>query len=85
MGIQSDGSLFTWGSNAAGQLGNGSNTDVKTPTQLGKDAWSDIGAGADMQMAIKSDGTLWGWGLNNGQLGNGTDTPLTVPTRAGNP
>lgn len=72
--IHSDGTLWAWGSNESGQLGDGTQTDRSRPVQVGKDKdWAEVSAGSNYSLAIKKDGTLWAWGTNNcGQLGDGT-------------
>lgn len=79
-GIQSDGTLWTWGYNTDGQLGDGTQVDKLTPTQIGSDTWNDVAARNGGCIAIKSDGTLWAWGSNtNGQVGDGTTTTRISP------
>ena len=71
--IKSDGTLWSWGSNGYGQLGDGSNNDSLVPVQEDSNSteWSSVGAGYYHTSAIKSDGTLWSWGWNGyGQLGS---------------
>lgn len=82
-GMQSDGTLWTWGSNALGQLG--TLADNSTPTQVATSAnWSTFAAGGYYTVAIKSDGTVWAWGNNRyGQLGDGTTTNKDTPTQIG--
>jgi alpha-tubulin suppressor-like RCC1 family protein len=83
MGIQKDGSLWTWGSNVDGQLGNSSTSSnpVSTPTKIGTGVYNAVSAGASHSMAIATNGTLWGWGANgSSQLGNNaTGGTVTVP------
>ncbi|WP_074961625.1 T9SS type A sorting domain-containing protein [Flavobacterium akiainvivens] len=85
LAIKSDGTLWAWGQNNNGQVGNNSNTDQPTPVQIGTDNdWWKISAGTYYSTAIKNDGTLWAWGSNSlGQTGTlttnyphmiGTDT-----------
>jgi alpha-tubulin suppressor-like RCC1 family protein len=85
LAINTDGSLWTWGRNNYGQLGDGSKTDRSVPVQMGADNdWAVVMAGASHVMVIKSDGSLWAWGQNSlGQLGDGTQTERTSPVRVG--
>ena len=84
-GIKGDGTLWTWGLNAYGQLGHGDLVNRLTPTQVGSDTnWSSVAAGSYHTVAIKTDGTLWAWGYNaNGQVGDGTTTTRIVPKQIG--
>jgi alpha-tubulin suppressor-like RCC1 family protein len=73
VGIKFDGSLWAWGSNAYGQLGDGTNTQRNSPVKIGTSTdWATIATGADHTLAIKTNGTLWAWGINNYTLGDGT-------------
>lgn len=76
LAIKDDGTLWAWGDNSFGQLGIGTNIQKNVPTQVGiGNSWSSLSEtiGSQFSLAIKTDGTLWGWGYNNyGQLGNGT-------------
>ncbi|MGG4404123.1 hypothetical protein ABEW61_28645, partial [Paenibacillus amylolyticus] len=61
--VKTDGSVWTWGNNAQGQLGDGTKTNKTTAVQV--DGLSDavmVAAGADHSMALKQDGTVWTWG-----------------------
>jgi alpha-tubulin suppressor-like RCC1 family protein len=63
--MKADGTLWTWGDNFKGQLGDGTTTRRNTPKQVGTATdWMDMAAGDNRTFAIKSDGTLWGWGDN---------------------
>lgn len=87
VGIKTDGTLWAWGSNQVGQLGNGSEGGFeKEPIQIGTDAdWAAVSAGDPHTLALKTDGSLWGWGLNFfGNLGDGTNTTRLTPVRIGN-
>jgi alpha-tubulin suppressor-like RCC1 family protein len=81
--LKFDGTVWTWGSNAYGQLGNGTNTDSSTPVQVkGLGSVVAIAAGWYHNLAVKSDGTVWAWGNNaDGQLGNGTTVNSNVPVQ----
>jgi alpha-tubulin suppressor-like RCC1 family protein len=85
VGIKGDGSLWSWGNNLSGQLGNGTNTGQLSPIQIGTaNNWASISAGEYYTMAIKQDGTLWAWGSNgNGQLGDATTANKTSPIQIG--
>lgn len=67
-----DGSLWCWGSNGSGQLGNGGTDARRTPGAINTNEWLAIDTGEKHTCAIKADQTLWCWGL--GQLGQGTIT-----------
>ena len=83
LAIKEDGSLWAWGLNNSGQLGDGTNTNRNIPTRVGTDTdWINISAGDGHSLALKEDGSLWAWGLNDsGQLGDGTNTNRNIPTR----
>jgi alpha-tubulin suppressor-like RCC1 family protein len=82
--LKSDGSLWAWGNNEYGQLGDGDNpfTDTTIPNYMGADDdWIAIAAYFYQTFGLKSDGTLSSWGYNNsGQLGDGTTTDKNTPT-----
>ena len=89
--IKTDGTLWTWGSNNAGQLGDNTVTTRSSPVQtiaFGT-SWKQVscgtGVGNGIQShvaAIKTDGTLWMWGLNyTGQLGDNTITNRSSPVQ----
>lgn len=81
--ICSDGSLWTWGGNMTGQLGNGQTSDLAeiVPTKIMKDVVA-VSAGGDFTAAITSDGSLWTWGGNShGQLGNGSTVNSYKPVK----
>lgn len=85
MGVRTDGTLWGWGSNAEGQLGDG-NGDALAPVQIGTATnWVTVTAGIGHSFALKTDNTLWGWGRNaEGQLGNGKNTPSPIPVNVPN-
>jgi hypothetical protein len=70
--IKTDGTLWTWGNNNYGQLGNNSATSSSSPVQVVTGGtWSSISGGVDCTIGIKTDGTLWTWGSNTyGKLGD---------------
>jgi alpha-tubulin suppressor-like RCC1 family protein len=83
--VKSDGTLWAWGDNDYGQLGDGTTTDRLLPVQVGSDDdWVAISAGYWHSLGLKSDGSLWGWGGNMyGQLGDGTTGNRLIPVRIG--
>jgi len=91
VGIRTDGSLWAWGWNNQGQLGDGTMGPVNyrnTPTRIGTDNnWTYVSAGSQHAVAVRTDGSLWVWGLNDqGQLGTGTTggfLPVPVQVQAG--
>jgi alpha-tubulin suppressor-like RCC1 family protein len=87
--IAENGTLWAWGRNSNGELGDGTNIQRTTPVQIGTDTnWKEISASIDgifsFTLAVKTDGTLWTWGSNNrGQLGDGTTTNRNFPLQIG--
>ncbi|MBW4361941.1 RCC1 domain-containing protein [Flavobacterium taihuense] len=86
LGIQTDGSLWAWGGNNRGELGNGG-TELYTnlPVKIGNASnWISVSASFDFSLALKSDGTIWGWGKNDGgQLGIGNKEDVNKPIQIG--
>jgi len=90
--LKSDGTVWAWGWNQYGQLGDGTSSNRSNPVQV-KDSEgtaftgvSAIAAGGSHTVALKSDGTVWAWGLDEfGQLGTGFDsnTPVQVKGSGG--
>jgi alpha-tubulin suppressor-like RCC1 family protein len=81
--VKTDGSLWCWGNNFYGQLGDGTNTSRNTPVQIMSSGVSSVSLGGDHTCAVKTDGSLWCWGYNNyGQLGDGSagwkNTPVYI-------
>ena len=82
----SDGTLWGWGDNGYGQVGNGTtNSPVTSPVQVGTDAdWAAVGGGRNHSLAVKADGRTFTWGYNgNGQLGDGTTSNQSSPVLVG--
>ncbi len=85
MAIKPNGTLWGWRDNYYGQIGDGTNSDKNTPTQIGSTAaWKDLSAGGIHSLAVKDNGTLWSWGYNSyGQLGDGTNNDRNTPAQVG--
>ena len=83
--IKTDGTLWAWGSNVFGQLGDGTTVNKSSPVQVGTlTSWSQVSAGSSRALAIKTDGTLWAWGAGaSGQLGDGTTVNRSSPVQIG--
>jgi alpha-tubulin suppressor-like RCC1 family protein len=81
--LDSSGSIWGWGDNAAGKLGDGTTTDRLAAVRIyGLSEVTQIAAGSTHSLALRSDGTVWAWGENSyGQLGDGSTTHRLVPTQ----
>ena len=79
--IKTDGTLWMWGANQVGELGQGGTGSVSSPIQVGTDTtWSKRAQGDYHSLAIKTDGTLWSWGYNTrGQVGDNSRTNVSSP------
>jgi alpha-tubulin suppressor-like RCC1 family protein len=97
--LKEDGTVWAWGNNFNGQLGNGTsgtNADSDTPGQVMKKDDSTgilfplagvkaIAAGCNHSLALTEDGTVFAWGWNGGgQLGGGTYSPSDTPAKVQN-
>ncbi len=85
LAIKTDGSLWAWGYNLYGQLGDGTNADKTAPVQIGTATnWASVSAGIYHSIATQTNGSLWAWGSNDyGQLGDGSNTSRTSPVQIG--
>ena len=88
--IKTDGTLWSWGINHAGQLGLGNTTNRSSPVQVGAlTTWSKLSINSHMKYrrnhntaVIKTDGTLWAWGSNlTGAFANGTSGYRSSPVQ----
>jgi|GEM_PF-2371924 len=74
--------IYAWGSNAFGQLGDGTNSSKNKPVQVNLDQAAAVEAGDAHTAVVKQDGTLWTWGQNfMGQLGDGTTVSRSAPAQ----
>lgn len=80
--LKTDGSVWSWGYNGYGQLGNGTTTNSSLPTMLASlTGVSALSGGYYTSYALKSDGTVWAWGRNDfGQIGDGSISQRNTPT-----
>ena len=85
LAIKKDGTLWAWGCNYNGILGNGTTDTNRSPTQIGTDnTWKNISTSDSSVCAIKNDGTLWAWGWNySGKLGLNHANDVYFPTQNG--
>ena len=87
LALASDGTVYAWGSNGDGPLGNGTNTNSNVPvavkttgTPMDGKTITQVAAGGTHSLALASDGTMYAWGDGSkGQLGNGTNTNSNIP------
>ena len=86
LALAADGTLYAWGFNAYGQLGDGTATTRPAPVAVALGAapagtrFVQVAAGGNFSLALAADGTLYGWGQNTGgQLGDGTTTTRFTP------
>ena len=91
--LKQDGTVWAWGYNGSGQVGDGTTIERETPLQVigpnGASFLTDIAAlvaGASYTVALKADGTVWTWGNNqSGELGDGTTTERLTPVQVLSP
>ena len=81
--IKTDNTLWAWGNNKYGAVGNGTTENVLAPVKILDDvAEIQKDNSLNISYALKKDGSLWGWGLNYyGQLGNGTTEYVLEPIK----
>jgi alpha-tubulin suppressor-like RCC1 family protein len=80
--LRANGTLWAWGGNATGQLGNDTVTNRSSPVSVIGDFsdWTAVGAGVSHSLAVRANGTLWAWGNNlNGRLGDNTTVNKSSP------
>jgi alpha-tubulin suppressor-like RCC1 family protein len=88
LAVRKDGTMWAWGSNSNGQMGNGASggPPVSTPVQVqGVSGGLAVAAGQLNSVGLGDDGTVWTWGDNaNGALGNGTGLSSILPVQMTN-
>lgn len=96
LGILTDGSLYAWGNNSVGQLGDGTTTARSSPVHIGTSSWSFLPVGGQgphgsggtdsgpTAAAVRTDGALFTWGKNDsGSMGDGTAVAKSSPVKIG--
>ncbi len=85
LALKTDGTLWAWGNNGFGALGDGSTLNSRKPIHIKVGtAFKRISAGYNHSLAIDANGALWSWGDNeNGQLGIGSTTNISTPQKVG--
>lgn len=85
LAVRSSGSIWSWGANGAGQLGQNDRVYRSSPTQIGVlTNWLSVACGNYHSLAIKTDGTLWAWGRNSdGMLGVNDIVYRSSPVQVG--
>jgi alpha-tubulin suppressor-like RCC1 family protein len=85
MAVKTDGTLWAWGNNNGGQLGDGTKENKNKPVKI-MDGVAAVSASGSLSfrftLALKTDGTVWGWGWNNnGEIGDGTNKQKVSPVK----
>lgn len=79
--VRADGTVWTWGDNASGALGDGTNVARKNPVPIGLSNARAVSAGWSHTAAVLADATVRSWGVNvSGEVGDGTNTQRWTPT-----
>ena len=81
--LKPDGTVWAWGNNVFGQLGNGTTIEAHTPVQVsGLNSVTTLGGRGYHTLAVDAGGSIWGWGWNSaGELGGGTTNATLVPVK----
>src|SRR5262245_45335649 len=91
--VRTDGTVYAWGQNNYGQLGNDTTTDSLKPVQVKGPSGAGVLTGVQQiaanqytSLVLKTDGTVWGWGYNGyGHLGDNTTTSRDTPVQVHGP
>ncbi len=83
LALKTDGTVWAWGGNSFGELGDGTTQGRATPVRVGTlTGVTAIACGQDHGLALKSDGTVWAWGRNKwGELGDNTRSVRFIPVQ----
>ena len=77
--MKTDGTLWAWGANETGGLGQNNKTYYSSPVQIPGTTWKYLGGVRNCMNAIKTDGTMWGWGSAGLALGLNSQTEYSSP------
>jgi alpha-tubulin suppressor-like RCC1 family protein len=82
LGLRQNGTIWAWGCNAGGRLGDNTTVSKSSPVSVvgGFTDWCQIDAGNQQSLAIRQNGTAWAWGYNvRAGLGDNTETNRSSP------
>jgi len=82
LAVRCNGTVWAWGSNSSGQLGDDTATSRSSPVSVvgGFTDWCQVDAGGTQSFGLRTNGTAWSWGANSsGQLGDDTTTNRSSP------
>jgi alpha-tubulin suppressor-like RCC1 family protein len=82
LAVRANGSLWSWGNNNQGRLGDGAVVARSSPVSVvgGFNDWVQVSAGGYHSLGVRANGTAWAWGFNgSGRLGDNTATTKTSP------
>jgi alpha-tubulin suppressor-like RCC1 family protein len=82
LGVRQNGTIWSWGRNNGGQIGDGTTTDRSSPVSVvgGFCDWCQVSAGGSHSLGVRQNGTAWAWGSNfRTQIGDGTTTDRSSP------
>lgn len=84
LAIKTDGSLWAWGDNRMGQLGDGTRVAHDLPELVGtRTDWAVASAGDEFSVAVAKDGSLWRWGVDAELMPSDAGYAPTSPQRIG--
>jgi alpha-tubulin suppressor-like RCC1 family protein len=83
LALKTNGTLWAWGDNENGRLGDGTTINRNAPVQIGTGTWKDVAAGNIHAIGIKTDGTLWQWGSYGWWIGGILIPNSSMPVQVG--
>ncbi len=82
LGVRANGTLWAWGHNGSGRLGDANTLNRSSPVSVvgGFTDWISAGGGGEFSLGVRANGTLWAWGANSlGRLGDNTTISRSSP------